>query len=393
MSEYEYYEFQAIDRPLSANEIRALRAISSRATITPTHFSNVYNFGSLKASPHDLLARYFDAFVYLANWRYRELAFRFPRSSFDAKTARLYKPSNGLTVRTQGACDLVIVSAESPDDENEFEDDEGRGWLSTLAGLRADLAAGDHRLLYLAWLMGVQAGDTDDAAVEPPCPPGLKDLSGALEAFVDFVWLDPDLVAAAAEGSQSLKETSDTDFQQWIASLSDTEKTQLLVRAARRDGAVAAELSVRFRRVTKVTQPPVRGRRVSELRASAERRAAERQRAEEERAADADRSRKAEEQRVRADYLDALAQRQDATWREVEQLIGSHQPRSYVRATTLLVDLRDVAERAGRGDAFALQLAALRARHAAKPAFQSRLRAAGLDAAGSRVTPIKHASK
>ena len=386
MSEYEYYEFQAVDRPLSADEMRALRAISSRATITPTRFSNVYNFGSLKANPHDLLARYFDVFVYLANWRYRELAFRFPRGLFEAKTAKLYALPNGLTVRTQGTYNLVVVSAESPDDENEFEDDEGRGWLSTLAGLRADLAAGDHRLLYLAWLMGVQAGDTDDDAVEPPCPPGLKDLSGALEAFVGFVWLDPDLVAAAAEGSQSLTETSATDFQQWIASLSDTEKTQLLVRVARRDGAVAAELSGRYRRVTKATQPPVRRRRVSELRASAERLADERQRAEDKRAADADRRRKAEEQRARGEYLDALARRQDAPWREVEQLIGSHQPKSYVRATTLLVDLCDVAERAGRGDTFALQLAALRARHAAKPAFQSRLRAAGLgfDAATRR---------
>jgi len=43
----------------------------------------------------------------------------------------------------RGECEwgLVIVSAESPDDETEFEDDEGRGWLSTLAGLRAGLAA------------------------------------------------------------------------------------------------------------------------------------------------------------------------------------------------------------------------------------------------------------
>ena len=188
LSEYEYYEFQAIDRPLSPDEVRALRAISSRATITPTRFSNFYNYGSLKANPLDLLARYFDVFVYLANWRYRELAFRFPKALFDAKTAKLYTLPNGLTVRTQGAYNLVIVSAE---------------------------------------------------------------------------------------GSQSLRETSGTDLQQWIASLSDAEKTQLLVRMARHDGAVAAELAARFRRATKTTQPPSRGRRVGELRASAERRADE----------------------------------------------------------------------------------------------------------------------
>jgi hypothetical protein len=332
----------------------------------------------LKANPHDLLARYFDVFVHLAHWRYRELAFRLPKGVLEAKKAKLYAAPNGLTVRMQGSSTLVIVSAESPDDAIESDDDVESGWLPTLAGLRADLAAGDHRVLYLAWLKGVQAGEVGDDAVEPPCPPGLNDLSGLLEAFVDFVWLDLDLVAAAAEASQPLGEASDTDLRQWIASLSDAEKNQLLVRVARRDGAVAAELSGRFRRATKVTHAFVRGRRVSELRASAERRAGERRRAEDERTAEADRRRKAEEQQVRVENLDALARRQDATWREVEQLIGSHKPTSYIRATTLLVDLRDVAERGGRSDAFARQLAALRARHAAKPAFQSRLRAAGL---------------
>ena len=34
MSEYQYYEFRAIDRPLSHSELTELRAISSRAQIT-----------------------------------------------------------------------------------------------------------------------------------------------------------------------------------------------------------------------------------------------------------------------------------------------------------------------------------------------------------------------
>lgn len=34
MSEYQYYELQAIDRPLTAREMEALRRLSSRATIT-----------------------------------------------------------------------------------------------------------------------------------------------------------------------------------------------------------------------------------------------------------------------------------------------------------------------------------------------------------------------
>src|SRR5207244_10269882 len=48
MSEYQYYEFQAIDRPLDESAMAALRAITSRAQITPTSLVNVYHFGSFK---------------------------------------------------------------------------------------------------------------------------------------------------------------------------------------------------------------------------------------------------------------------------------------------------------------------------------------------------------
>jgi len=46
MSEYQYYEFQAIDRPLDERAMIALRAITSRADITPTNLVNVYYFPS-----------------------------------------------------------------------------------------------------------------------------------------------------------------------------------------------------------------------------------------------------------------------------------------------------------------------------------------------------------
>jgi hypothetical protein len=55
MSEYQYYEFQAIDRPLGAGEREQLRAISSRARITATSFVNSYDYGDLKADPFKLL--------------------------------------------------------------------------------------------------------------------------------------------------------------------------------------------------------------------------------------------------------------------------------------------------------------------------------------------------
>ena len=68
MSEYQYYEFSAVDRPLSPREQTELRRYSSRARITPGGFVNEYHWGDLKADPLALMQHYFDAHVYSANW-------------------------------------------------------------------------------------------------------------------------------------------------------------------------------------------------------------------------------------------------------------------------------------------------------------------------------------
>ena len=52
VSYHETYEFLAIERRLTPNEMRATRCY------------NYYDWGGLKADPHDLVSRYFDFFVY-----------------------------------------------------------------------------------------------------------------------------------------------------------------------------------------------------------------------------------------------------------------------------------------------------------------------------------------
>jgi hypothetical protein len=68
MSEYQYYEFQAIDRRLTDLEMAELRAHSTRARITPTSFVNDYSWGSFKGDEDAWMEKYFDAFLHLANW-------------------------------------------------------------------------------------------------------------------------------------------------------------------------------------------------------------------------------------------------------------------------------------------------------------------------------------
>ena len=91
--------FGAIDRPLTDRQMRELRAISTRAAISRTSFSNHYEYGDLKADRRVLLVKYFDASLYFAHWLYLEVAFRFPKSAIDVKALRRYAGGHAFDVR------------------------------------------------------------------------------------------------------------------------------------------------------------------------------------------------------------------------------------------------------------------------------------------------------
>ena len=55
MSEYQYYDFRAIDRALTKAEMAELRSVSTRAVITSSSFTNHYEWGDLKADPLKLV--------------------------------------------------------------------------------------------------------------------------------------------------------------------------------------------------------------------------------------------------------------------------------------------------------------------------------------------------
>src|SRR6266536_1979284 len=129
MSEYQFYEFLALDRPLGAKEQAELRAISSRATISSTRFANSYSYGNLKANPADLVDRYFDAHLYLANWGTRALTFRFPKRLLRLDVALGYCVGRAAAVRAKG--EHVVVNFCSEEEPSGWiEEDEGRGRLA-----------------------------------------------------------------------------------------------------------------------------------------------------------------------------------------------------------------------------------------------------------------------
>ena len=247
MSEYQYYEFQALDRPLTQREMRELRKYSTRATITDTRFVNHYEWGDFKGDASTWMRKYFDAFLYLANWGTHRFVLRLPSRALDIRTAKRYLRGRSVSAYRKG--DILILDLSAQDEGGDWATDhDGTALLSSLIPLRADIAAGDHRALYLAWLSSVRSGELEDDEPEPPVPPGMGALSAPLKALAQFLYIREDLIQVAAARSQPVNEEATLrQFERWIAALPESEKTALLCRLAIADErGLRAELRARF---------------------------------------------------------------------------------------------------------------------------------------------------
>ncbi len=380
MSEYQYYEFMAVDRPLDERQLAELRALSTRARITPTSFVNTYQWGNFRGDPDKLMERYFDAFLYLANWNTRQLMIRLPRRLLDIETTTRYCAAESASAWAAG--DHVIVSLSS-EEEGDFEEDgDGEGWLASIIPVRADVAAGDFRALYLGWLLCAQTGQLDDEDVEPAVPPNLTRPTASLGALADFLHIDEDLVSVAAAGSREARADggSDEELARCIEDLPIAEKNALLLRAVRGDGAhLRAELRRRVRPVANGDAGRGEGQRtVAELLAAADARREERRRRAAEQKA-RERARREREAAIAYEKrLDALALREDTAWRQVDTLIEARKPAEYDQAVRLLSDLQALGTRNRTVDAFAQRVRRLRERHVKKVSLLERLARAGL---------------
>lgn len=83
MSEYQYYEFQSIDRPLTLEEQAEVQRLSSRVKLSSTQAVFIYNYSDFRADPEQVLTRYFDMMFYITNWGTRQVLFRLPLTLVD----------------------------------------------------------------------------------------------------------------------------------------------------------------------------------------------------------------------------------------------------------------------------------------------------------------------
>lgn len=379
MSEYQYYEFLAIDRPLSAEELAYVRSLSRRVQPTPSQAVFTYSYSGFPGDPLKLLAKHYDLMLYLANWGSKQLAFRFPNAAIDKQALQpYYYGVEEIELTTAG--DHVILNIGFYEGEPLGWIDDDAAQLAPLAPLRDDIMRGDLRALYLAWLAsaargGVNAEDDEewydtearddgDDPIEPPVPPGLGQLTPPLRAFMEFFDIDQDLVGAAALASPPLKATKEP-IERWVPLLPEAERNAFLVRAARGE-PVGAELLRRLREVGGESGPApstAPQRTFSAIVAAAEE--VRRQRLERERQ---------EAERARLAKLEALAQREEQVWTQIPGLLARRTASGYDEAVAQLAELRDLAVHRKQRAAFDARLKDVLTPYTTSAALLRRLR-------------------
>ena len=383
MSEFQYYEFQALERSLDSDALQNLRQISSRAEISCSRFAVTYNWSDLSADPLDLLARYFDVHFYTSNFGTHVLAFRFPKSQYRSRDLEPYWVSDWLFARTYADSTLVIF--ERNHDGAGPELIEAETWLGDLSVLRNDILAGDRRCLYLGWLRGLQADAVDPEDTVPPCPPGLATLTPALQRLAQFLELDPFLLAAAQAASPHREEPPEdpAGFRHFIGSLSPDEKGTWLLQLLEgtlTPAMATAQLQQQWRQSrdsnplpeSVLLTPATLLEQANQLRQQHQEQEVARQAAARARS-------EAEAARIQQQRLQQLKQKGDAVWQEVDALMASKKPANYTIVISTLKDLQVLARQEQWSPLYRQRIQGLMETHARKHSLIDRLRMAQLD--------------
>jgi hypothetical protein len=381
MSEYQYYEFLAIDRPLSSSQIDEVREFSSRAEIGPTSFSNEYHWGNFKGDPVHFLTHYFDVMIYTANWGTRQFMFRVPRDVVDRTIIEKFCTEQSVNVTPAGKWLIIDLCLEPEDGGGDYKESSG-GWMASLIGIRAEVLSGDFRPLYLAWLLDLQNEVIGDDEPQPPVPPGLEKLSAAQTALIAYLGIDRHLVMIAARESPP-SDAPAMDLATALSKVPTGEKDRWLLELMETD-APHASLRLRSKLMAMMPKPSAAGRAsppksAGELRETWKR--LEREREERLRAAAEAKRKKdaAEAAAVRERQLDELSRKMPGAWRNVDQLIGMKSQEGYRQAIAILKDLRAVEDRPGGNlQGFKQRLITLMEANHRKGSLIAMLKAAGV---------------
>ncbi len=379
MSEYQRYEFMTIERPLTGEQLDAVEALSSHIEASSTHALIEYHWGDFKHNPIDVLHKFFDGFLYWANWGSPQLAFRFPHGVLPDDLIDGYDLDDFVTFtkhRDYDILDIQFGEMEAPDEWVNYE-------LGSLIAIRDELMEGDLRALYIVWLAGQrmiegydeeedydeeeQEGEEEDYEISvPPVPLGFGTLTAAQYSLAELLRLPQELLVAAAHHSEASVSSAGDDFAAWVRLLSPERQQEYLVRLAHNEPGLSRLLVRELRELNqdKSKARPSTGEHVTYATLLAESKAIKGQ---------LEREKREQERLARQRHLQEIHDHQDNYWHQVDLAVERGTGSGYDEALQLLIELREAADQFKETQKFQDRFRAWVRPHLRRPAFVKRL--------------------
>jgi hypothetical protein len=373
MSEYQRYEFMTIDRPLTGEQLDAVNNLSSHIEASSTHAIVEYHWGDFKHDPIKVLHKFFDGFLYWANWGAPELAFRFPHGTLPADLIDGYDLDDFVTFTRHPDYDILDIhfgEMEGPGEWMEYE-------LGSLIPIRDELMDGDLRALYIVWLAGqimIEGYDEEEDEEEdyeisvPPVPPAFGRLTAAQQALAELLQVPQELLVATARHSKAAASSTVDDVAAWVKLLPSDRQNDYLVRLAHNEPGLSRLLVRELRELSqdKTTATPSTGEHVTSATLLAESKAIK---------AQLEREKREQERLARLRHLQDIHDHQDDYWHQVDQAVMRGTGTGYDEALRLLIELRDAADQFKETWEFQERFRAWVPPHLRRPAFVKRLQA------------------
>ena len=333
MSEYQFYEFKSIDKPLTQTEKETISGWSSRTQATSSGAIFTYHYSDFPKDELKVVEKYFDAMFYISNWGTRRLIFKIPTDFVDKKKMKLFCVE-GLEIREYE--NFILIDIWLEDEEGGYDWVEGDGMLSSFITLRNDIISGDYRCLYLIWLKvsteDVANGydNVDADSIEPDVPFGMNELNGSLLEFIDVFCIDKDTIEASATISQPIK-NENIDYSSYISKMADREKDNLLLRLLDGEPLLSEKIKRDIgRQKSRPTQIP--SRTVQEIVQGSLTLKNERELAE---------KKKQKEKHIAK--LKKIDNEKKNLWEQVSLLISQKKSKAYDEAVQILISLKELA--------------------------------------------------
>jgi hypothetical protein len=373
MSEYQRYEFMTIERPLTREQLDAVNRLSSHIEASSTHALIEYHWGDFKHDPIDVLKKFFDAFLYWANWGSPQLAFRFPHGILPADLIDGYDLDDFVTFTQHQDYDILDMQfgeMEAPDEWIDYE-------LGSLIAIRDELMEGDVRALYIVWLagqsmMGGYDEDEDEGGEEdyeirvPAVPPAFGTLTAAQQALAELFRVPDEVLVAAGRHSKGAVSPINDDFAAWVRLLPPDRQIDYLVRLAHSEPGLSRLLVRELRELgqDRTGAKPSTGERVPYATLLAESRDIK---------AELEREKREQERAARLRHLQEIHDHQDTYWRQIDMAVVRGTGTGYDEALRLLIELRDAADQFQETQEFQDRFRAWVGPHLRRPAFVKRL--------------------